>query len=348
MSNMVVRTVEDLREHFEQQALHYAEACPLYEALSLAIASDPELLTCALPVKHTPVSNIFLSTIHYLLLSGTEHPLKRYFETPDRFVAAQQLRTCLRDFCMTHAEVMLPLLQARIVQTNEVRRCTDLLPAMVHVAHEAARPALALIEVGASAGFTLLWDHYAYETESGEVFGRADAPVRLPIALRGTKEPPAFGPLPDVTWRRGIDLNPIDITDPTEALWLRALIWPTQTDRVTQLTEVMRYTQDKIPPIIQGDALEQLEPLLAAAPVDAALVVFHSMTLNQFSANARLAFDQLLVDFSGQRPIWRVAREAIGVHYPEVRLLHYDQGLRSDRLLARCAPHGQWLEWLAC
>ncbi len=27
MSNMVVRTVEDLREHFEQQALHYAEAC---------------------------------------------------------------------------------------------------------------------------------------------------------------------------------------------------------------------------------------------------------------------------------------------------------------------------------
>ena len=44
MSNMVVRTVEDLREHFEQQALHYAEACPLYEALSLAIASDPGLL----------------------------------------------------------------------------------------------------------------------------------------------------------------------------------------------------------------------------------------------------------------------------------------------------------------
>ncbi len=44
MSNLVVRTVEDLREHFEQQAMHDAEACPLCEALSLAIASDPGLL----------------------------------------------------------------------------------------------------------------------------------------------------------------------------------------------------------------------------------------------------------------------------------------------------------------
>jgi hypothetical protein len=31
----------------------------------------------------------------------------------------------------------------------------------------------------------------------------------------------------------------------------------------------------------------------------------------------------------------------------EQQALHYAHGLRSDRLLARCAPHGQWLEWLA-
>jgi hypothetical protein len=328
--------------------LHYAEVCPLYETLSLAIASDPELLALATHVKHTPISNIFLSTIHYLLLSGVKHPLARYFERPANAAAADApLITCLRDFCMSHQEAMMPLLRTRIVQTNEVRRCADLLPAMVRVAQEASTTALALIEVGASAGFTLLWDHYAYETESGVVFGCADSPVRLPVRLRGPNPAPAFGPVPDVIWRRGIDLNPIDITNPTEALWLRALIWPSQVDRVMQLTEVMHYTQDKIPPIIPGDALKQLGPLLDAAPANAALVVFHSMTLNQFNAEARLALDRLLDDFSSRRPVWRVAREAIGVHYPELRLLHYDKGLRSDRLLGRCAHHGQWLEWLA-
>src|SRR5580700_5480496 len=35
--------------------------------------------------------------------------------------------------------------------------------------------------------------------------------------------------LPEVVWRAGLDLNPLDVTDPADLTWLEALIWPKHT-----------------------------------------------------------------------------------------------------------------------
>src|ERR1700677_1831820 len=69
---------------------------------------------------------------------------------------------------------------------------------------------LALIEVGASAGLTLLFDHYSYDYDGHQIVGcDPDAPT-LRCAISG----PA--PLPDrvpaIAWRAGLDLNPLDVT----------------------------------------------------------------------------------------------------------------------------------------
>ena len=73
-----------------------------------------------------------------------------------------------REFCMERRDQLTGLVSTRRVQTNEVRRCCYLLPAIMLAATMAARP-LALIETGASAGLNLGMDHYAYDYGTGTV-----------------------------------------------------------------------------------------------------------------------------------------------------------------------------------
>ena len=65
-------------------------------------------------------------------------------------------------FCRTRAR-LIPLLETRITQTNEVGRCSFLLPAFTAVHQSADGGPLALVDVGCSAGLHLRWDRYYYD-----------------------------------------------------------------------------------------------------------------------------------------------------------------------------------------
>jgi hypothetical protein len=41
--------------------------------------------------------------------------------------------------------------------------------------------------------------------------------------------------LPEIVWRRGIDLNPLDVTNDDDMRWLEACIWPDQVHRIERL-----------------------------------------------------------------------------------------------------------------
>ena len=70
---------------------------------------------------------------------------------------------------------------ARRTQTNEPARCATLLPALAQLP-----PPLALIEVGASAGLTLLVDRYSYDYAGHRIAGRdPQAPVLRCARRRG-------------------------------------------------------------------------------------------------------------------------------------------------------------------
>ena len=99
-------------------------------------------------------------------------------------------------------------LSTRRTQTNETARCAGLLPAFAAVAD--GRP-LALIEIGASAGLNLRWDHYAYDY-GGRAAGVPSSPLTIACELRGPHVPPLDPP--PVAWRAGIDLSPVDASDP--------------------------------------------------------------------------------------------------------------------------------------
>jgi hypothetical protein len=70
---------------------------------------------------------------------------------------------------------------------------------------------IALLEVGASAGLCLLPDLYGYDYGGCRV-GLPDSPVTFPCEPRGPVPVPEA--VPEVAWRLGVDLHPLDVTDP--------------------------------------------------------------------------------------------------------------------------------------
>jgi hypothetical protein len=82
-----------------------------------------------------------------------------------------------------------------------------------------------------------------------------------------------------VVWRAGLDLNPLDVTDPETAQWLETLVWPGQNDRLARLRTAIDIVAAEPPRLVKGDLLADIDALIAEAPNDATLVVMHSSTL---------------------------------------------------------------------
>jgi hypothetical protein len=162
----------------------------------------------------------------------------------------------------------------RSTQTNEPARCATLLPVLARLPQP-----LALIEVGASAGLCLIADRYGYDYGGHLVRPAVDQlepPVFSCVVNVITPIPTA---LPRVIWRAGLDLDPVDLSDPDQTAWLEALVWPEQTDRLAKLRAAMRIAREDKPRVLKGDLRTDLARLTAEAPKDATLVVFHTAVL---------------------------------------------------------------------
>lgn len=166
----------------------------------------------------------------------------------------------------------------RRTQTNEVGRCAPLLVALDRVPGP-----LALIELGAAAGLCLGVDRYSYRFDGEAVVGEGD-PVLL-CATSGSGRAPRR--LPDIRWRRGVDLNPLALDDPDDVAWLEALLPPDRPERLARLRAASARLRDDPPVIVAGDALEALPALAAAAPADTTLVVLALGTLIYLAPDAR-------------------------------------------------------------
>lgn len=329
-----------------------AETSPLYWHLATAIADDPEMLALAARCRpEQPAPNLLFGAVHFLLLQGQAAPLARFHPgltaTPD---PPDRAYPHFRAFCRLHQPAIQDIIAWRRVQTNEINRCSYLLPAFCLVAERARRP-LALLEIGTSAGLNLLWDRYRYRyRHAGTTLktGPDTAPVVLETELRGPYRPPLPASLPPVGYRAGIDLNSIDTRDPTEACWLRALIWPEHRDRMARLQAAIALRQQTTLMLDSGDALHLLPDRLAQVPAEYALVVFHTHVLNQFSPLQRRQLDTLLHAAATHRSIFRLGNDMGdgGAKQYALKLLEMHNGTTTGQHIANCDGHGRWLEWL--
>lgn len=292
---------------------------PAYERLSLAVSCDDEvlaLLATLPPAKQQP--NLLFGVVRFLG-GPVEDP------------------AALHDYTVADWPAIEAEMRARATQTNEAGRCAVLMPVL------AALPQpLALLEVGASAGLCLYPDRYTYRYDD-HVIGSGE-PVLECVATGMTL--PAR--LPDVVWRAGIDLNPLDVTDPADVAWLDALIWPEHAHRRARLSAAAAIAAADPPLLIRGDLLDDLPALAAQAPADATLVVFHTSVMYQVSAPRRQAFADLVRGLPGH---W-IANEAPHVlpydslPEPPDEALHNVLTL-DGKPLAWTRGHGQSMTWFA-
>lgn len=177
-----------------------------------------------------------------------------------------------RTFVMAHAEEMVEECTSRRLQTNEPLRLAPLLP----VLSEIDGP-LALLEVGASAGLCLYPDRYSYRFTDAEGGIRAaldpsDGVSTVVLESRVEGALPALR-LPQVVWRAGIDLAPLDAGDERDRRWLQGLVWPGEEGRERRVTAALDIAAADPPKLVAGDAIDRLDALAAEAPEDATLVI---------------------------------------------------------------------------
>jgi hypothetical protein len=99
--------------------------------------------------------------------------------------------------------------------------------------------------------------------------------------------------------------------------------------------------------MIAGDALERLPTVAAAVPRGLPLCVFHSYTINQFSAAARERFREILREIAQQRELYHVALEwQMGEDFATLSWETFREPQAAAARLAACHHHGLWLEWL--
>ena len=288
-----------------------------YERLSLAVSRDDEVLAL--------VGTLPTAKQQPNLLYGVVRLLGGPVDDPAAF----------HEFTVANWPAIEAQMRSRATQTNEAGRCAVLLPVL------AALPQpLALLEVGASAGLCLYPDRYAYRYGDDPV--GSGEPV-LECSATGMAPPTAR---PEVVWRAGLDLNPLDVTDPADVAWLEALIWPEHEHRRARLRAAAAVAAADPPLLVRGDLVDDLPALAARAPAEATLVVFHSSVLYQVPEPRRRAFAELARDLPGH---W-IANEAPDVlgydalPPPPNQSAHNVLAL-DGRPLAWTRGHGQAMTW---
>ena len=231
-------------------------------------------------------------------------------------------------------------MMARRTQTNEPARCATLLPALARLP-----PPLALIEVGASAGLTLLFDRYSYDYAGHRLAGQdPQAPV-----LRCTPRGPV--PLPDripaIIWRAGLDLSPLDVTSDDDVRWLSCLVWPGEGDREQRLAAAIAAARRNPPVIHRGDLLTDLPALAARAPADATLVVYHSAVLAYVTPAGRQRFAATVRGLPGSWLSNEGPAVLPGISVPACAGAPFVLARDGRVPLALTDSHGTWLQWLA-
>jgi len=275
------------------------------------------------PDWHAPLR--LLGGIHYLALAEGIDPWGE-----------------LAPFLEERREWLASFVAQQGVQTNEVRRCWALLPAFLSIGERR----LDLVELGPSAGLNLLWDRYGYEYAAG-TWGEAEAPLSFSGDERAPVPRGLLERRPAVARRRGIDLDPVDVTTEHGARLLQCFVWADQHERLERLRRAITVVRRDRPELIRGDYVDVLPSVLAERAPDALVVVFETASLGYLEDERYAELRRVLEE--AERPLawiatrrWPEREEDTEDGYELETAVWPD---RAARLVARMGFHGQWLEW---
>lgn len=281
-------------------------------------------------------------------LIGTLPPVK---QQPNLVFAAARWRhapapapyAAFREALLDRWDQVRATILERSTQTNEVGRLATLVPAF------ASFPSpLALVEVGTSAGLCLYPDRYAYRWLHEGTEERAGAGPELTCRVSGAA--PLPDAVPEVGWRGGIDLHPLDVTDADAMAWLENLVWPEQDARRERLRSAIEVARRDPPHVVRGDLVESLPELLAGVAAGLTPVVFHSAVIAYLEEPDRRRFAELMRGLVAEGRCHWVSNEAPNVlpevtgTGPEPSRPGFVLGI-DGRSVAFTHGHGATLDW---
>jgi len=242
-----------------------------------------------------------------------------------------------------HADDVVAEASRRSVQTNEPQRCAALLPALSGVDGP-----IALLELGASAGLCLFPDRYSYRYRGGPDLDPAGGTSTVVLACDLSGDPPLR--MPDIAWRAGIDLAPLDAADPADRRFLTTLVWPGEEGRAARIEAALDIVAAEPPLLIAGDATDPavLHAVAADAPADATLVVTTPGVLPHIPRAGR---DRLIGALRALDAVW-ISIDPPGLHdawVPAVDASTWGGFVlgRDGIPLAAVDPLGAFVEWRA-
>jgi hypothetical protein len=368
---------EPLPEYFRNFAdVFERDGGVTYATICRAVADDDDVLSL---LEDAPLPQrrplLLLAAVHFLLLSGVDHPLAAFYETVgvERGLTPEHTPTgdvavAFSDFCRQHRSELQQLVATRATQTNEVGRCSGLLPGLCHIAalYQWRQP-LSLLDLGTSAGLNLLFDDYGYTYRAAQggavrTAGAAQPRLQLECSVRDDVSHLPELRLPVISERVGLDLAPVDPFSDNEARWLLACLWPDNMPRFARLRAALENVRASSHPprLVRGDMLTDLSSVIAAMAGTGPLVVFHSWVAAYLDEGQQRDLGAQVAALSIQRPVHHLYSESpvetpglptppspIHREGPDLAtaLVHVLPGGGPAVRLADTHPHGYWIRW---
>lgn len=350
MKNPSINSAFSLSKKFERFAKEECKGnSPLYYQLSKQIACDEELLRLCFFVKDgQPIPNAFLAAVHFFVLKNEQASLAQYYPS----VTGQETEAIpfnlFKAFVQQHQQEIVNLIQHRIVQTNVLTRCNYLLPVFSNVLYQTDEPAT-IIDIGASTGLNLNFDHYEYYYNDEKVYGNSR--VKLHCVIKDGNIP-TVRPFKSPIRKIGIDQYLIDLTGVDDLIWLQALIWPDQTERFTMLKEALNTPNLSEIKLISGSTIADFKKAIESVDPSDTLIISATHVLYQFTGKLLNEFYNFLSDVGQNRDFCFLSAEATdavqlkyGIKNTAVVLTTYKNKQKGETLIAETNGHGNWLKW---
>ena len=288
-----------------------------------------------------------LADVVTLRLIGGLHAFARTGEEPfgALFAGGSVSGERLADAIRAHDATLSGWLN-RPPQTNDVGRAAGLMAGLLWLVERHPLP-VELWEIGSSAGLNLLLERFHLEL-GGRAVGPVDSPVRIAPEWSGSSPPDTLVRIASV---RGVDRDPLDLSDLDEADRLMSYIWTDHTQRIERTQAAIALARADPPRLERGQAADWVEARLAEPPVPGrARVLMHSLVWQYLDADSQARITATLErageDATDDTPLGWVRLEA------DRTALRHDLTVRvwpggQEVLLAHAHAHGFWVEWVA-
>lgn len=255
----------------------------------------------------------------------------------------------VRRAVLDHAEALLPWLDGP-PQTNEAGRSVSFVAALLWLARQGLSGQFQCLEIGSSAGINLMIDRYRYDL-GGVVVG-PEAPV-MDFAPEWRGSPPPDEPIV-FAGLKGCDVAPVDLTDPVQALRLKAYIWPEHQVRFARLEAAIAAARERAPDLVRMNAADFVEAELAKPQEQGTTrLIMHSIVWQYVPEDQRARVTRAMMEHGARatpdRALAWVSLEAnrhLLAHGLTVRCWNGAEHSGEPHLLAKAHAHGAWVEWL--